>query len=126
MTEARTAYDYIGRYGRNPYDGDAVDGILVDHLADAEAHGAQPVTSAAGTQSVLLWDADGNADVFPVVCGDLIEVWTEDGPISGRCGLPVLADGYACEGHTAEREDWSALSEPEKAAWERSHDLEGI
>lgn len=72
------------------------------------------------------------------LCPDLVMVDTEDGPVSGRCMAPIVtvtvpADprygdtepetvAFACEGHSQERLGWRAMSEPERAAWERRED----
>lgn len=58
------------------------------------------------------------------VCPEIVPVVTEDGPSDGRCLAPVVADGYACEGHTAEIESWRDMSEAERAHWERQHEAE--
>lgn len=71
-------------------------------------------------------------------CPDLVEIMTEDGPVSGRCMAPIVevpvppdarygetepqSVAFACEGHTQERLGWRAMSEVEKADWERRND----
>jgi hypothetical protein len=71
-------------------------------------------------------------------CPDLVIIDTEDGPMSGRCLRPITDKIYlyraygdteahpttlpACEGHAEERVGWGAMSEPERAAWERRQD----
>lgn len=89
-------------------------GILTDHVAKVEAAG---LTVATVDGLAVVVDADG---AIPVVCSELIEVSTEDGPISGRCGLPVKAGAFACEGHGADIAAWAAQSEAETIAWERA------
>lgn len=63
-------------------------------------------------------------------CPDLVWRLTEDGLVDGRCGLPLFSvtiDGetvaFACEGHTEERLQWQRMTEAQKAAWERHHDI---
>jgi hypothetical protein len=96
----------VGRYGR-----DWVQGVVSDHLRPHH----QVRRLAGGDWVVVL--PDGSAEF--VLCSELIWVDTEDGRIDGRCGLRVDAEGYACEGHRLERERWLAMSESEKADWER-------
>lgn len=71
-------------------------------------------------------------------CPELVWIDTEDGPVTGRCGLPIsdrvwLYRGYsdevatpttlpACDGHAEERVGWGVMSESERARWERIHD----
>lgn len=122
------AWRYVGRYGPEVVIGDDPDfgllygpiqeGIIHEHLhaAGLEAH-----VIADGRQIVAL---DGK--IVPVLCSQLIMVNTEDGPGTGRCGTPLRGDAWACPGHTAEMEGWMAMSEAEKAAWERRHDEEGF
>lgn len=56
------------------------------------------------------------------VCPEIVPVWTEDGPSDGRCLAPVVPGGYACQPHTEAIEAWRAMSEAERAHWERQHD----
>jgi hypothetical protein len=73
------------------------------------------------------------------LCPDIVEVNTEDGPVTGRCKGPVavwlegldLAAGpsfqaFACETHTAERLHWQHMSELEKLGWEQRLDKTGV
>lgn len=89
-------------------------GILVEHM------------TAAGLIAHII--ADGrlivaiDGKVVPVLCSEVIPVTTEDGPSTGRCGIALQGDTYACPGHTAEREGWLALTEADKAIWERRAD----
>jgi hypothetical protein len=120
------AWRYVGRYGPMVVIGDdeefgliygpAQEGIISDHLhaAGLEAH-----VIADGRLIVAI---DGR--IVPVLCSEIIPIVTEDGPTTGRCGTPLRGDVYACPGHTAEIESWRAMSEAEKAAWERRHDEE--
>jgi hypothetical protein len=133
MTTTRTpkapspAWRYVGRYGPMAVIGDDPDfgliygpvqeGIPSDFLGDAglEAH-----VIADGRLIVAI---DGK--VVPVLCSEVISVVTEDGPGTGRCGEVLRGDVYACPGHTAEIESWLALTEADKAMWERARDEYG-
>jgi hypothetical protein len=122
------AWRYVGRYGPEVvigYDdefgtiyGPTQEGIIHEHLhaAGLEAH-----VIADGRQIVVI---DGK--IVEVLCSDIIPIVTEDGPGTGRCGTPLRGEAYACPGHTSEREGWLAMSEAEKAEWERRHDMEGF
>lgn len=96
-------------------------GIVADHLHIAEQGGAvvRPSSTGSGVEWVV-WP-DGEAD--PVLCGDIIRMpMTEDGyRPDGRCGDLATRDGM-CEGHAAEMNGWRAMSEVERAAWERRND----
>ena len=53
------------------------------------------------------WTVTCEGEVFPVLCSEMLEVSTEDGPIVGRCGRDVVAGVFDravtvphwCEGH---------------------------
>ena len=95
-------------------------GILSEHL------------QAAGLPTRRL--ADGHlVAVAPkgravhVLCSGVIMISTEDGPATGRCGYWVDREGtWGCPGHEAEATGWLALSEAEKADWERRYDREHL
>ena len=93
-------------------------GLLVDHLAEAEASGVTIRRTAGGG----LWAYAPGRSAVRVVCGDLVWIWTEDGRMDGRCGQPALADLGACEAHAADREAYLAQTEAEMMAWEREND----
>jgi hypothetical protein len=122
------AWRYVGRYGPEVVIGDDPDfglvygpvqeGIINEHL---HAAGLESHVIADGRQIVAI---DGK--IVEVLCSDIIPINTEDGPGTGRCGTPLRGDAYACPGHTSEREGWLAMSEAEKAEWERRHDMEGF
>lgn len=40
---------------------------------------------------------DGKA--IPVVCSEIVQVDTEDGPVSGRCGVNALDVTGTCDAH---------------------------
>lgn len=53
------------------------------------------------------------------LCPDLVERFTEDGPVSGRCERPIVDNEYgACAYHADERREWERMSEGDKAQWE--------
>lgn len=58
-----------------------------------------------------------------VLCSELVPDVTEDGPVVVRCGARVTGE-VACEGHQADIEHWRAMSEIERAAWERKQERE--
>ena len=109
--EAAEVANLVGSYGV-----DWEPGVLIDHLDQVPER--------------FLVD-DGTAievhgERYPVVCGDLIEVPTEDGPISGRCGIQIASrDAAGCPGHDAARREWSEMSELERRDWEIEHDRDG-
>jgi hypothetical protein len=55
-------------------------------------------------------------------CPEIVPVLTEDGPSDGRCLAPIVPGGFACPPHTEAIESWRAMSERERAYWERQHD----
>jgi hypothetical protein len=91
----RTVHDLTGVYGRGPFR----TGILSDHLHIALAAGMELRTGQDGD---YVKDADG--DTALILCSELVEVWTEDGRSTGRCGTPVLPDQWACEAHWFDRD----------------------
>jgi hypothetical protein len=101
-----------------PVYGPGQSGIISEHL-----HAAQvPTRRLAGGRWVAV--IDGHA--VPVLCPEIIPIMTEDGPATGRCGEFVDAEGGLCEPCHQAVNSWLALSEAEKAAWERRHDMEGF
>lgn len=108
LNNPTSAYDLTGCYGQ-----DWAQGILADHVGLAEAHGYRVVTL---TRTRRLVTEDGLT--WPVVCGSFVEVDTEDGPITGRCGVVATLDGE-CEAHAAQHAAWDELSEAERAYDER-------
>lgn len=75
----------VGAYGQ-----DWVTGVLAEHVSEDTCI----IVDTSGRTFVLT-----NDDNFPVLCGEIVEIQTEDGLISGRCGLSVYNRGYACPGH---------------------------
>lgn len=91
-----------------------MDTILIDHVAqDAR------VRIGPSGQAYVVGDK-GKATL--IVCGDIVQRVTEDGPETGRCGLPVYRDFGQCERHADERIWWASLTERERAGIERIED----
>lgn len=94
-------------------------GILIDHVRFLDPARVRVLT----TGRPVAVGSDGAA--IDIVCGDIVMIQTEDGPMDGRCGRKVISlTAAACAGHAAERDHWQAMSEAEKATWERRHDEE--
>lgn len=111
LTTTSALEDLTGAYGL-----DWKAGVLSEHLHLAEAN---PALRLATTASGLTWVAPARGGkAVPVVCSEIVAIPTEDGPVSGRCGLFATVDG-ACEGHAEERAYWTELSEAERAYMER-------
>lgn len=105
------ATDLVGYYGE-----DFTAGILAEHL-----HLADPDLVRTLASGTLVVNVDGAA--VPIVCGDVIELRTEDGPVSGRCGLPVdPRHGGACTGHARQHDYWHSMSQLDTLIWEQRQD----
>lgn len=89
--------------------------VISEHLPAFVAAGGVHRPSAGFSAGWAV--VDGVA--YPIVCSEVIEVWTEDGRQSGRCGEHALAETGACEPHSEERAAWLALSEAERVHVER-------
>jgi hypothetical protein len=76
----------VGNYGQ-----DWKAGVLSEHLRPAHSARRLP----GGTWIVIQPDGSTNK----IVCSELIWVFTEDGRIDGRCGLPVDEHGLTCPRH---------------------------
>ena len=103
----------LSRYATG-YGQDWTPGVLTEHQTGFIAAGGVVRVEADGTSAALL----PSGRVYPMVCGSIIMVDTEDGPVSGRCGVPATRDG-ACDRHAAEAEEWATASERTRSAWER-------
>lgn len=94
MAKTITLDSLIGGYGPR-----WEQGILTEHLYLAESLGLTLVTETDGTATI---------EGTPVVCSEVIGIYTEDGTITGRCGEPAIlnacGDWIWCEGH--DRADW--------------------
>lgn len=113
MRVLRTAEDFVGGYGPT-----YKTGVLSEHGASFTAAGGRisPAASGSGRE----WAVLPSGEALPVVCSELIEIATEDGMVSGRCGTPSTVDGM-CVPHAAEMRSWLQASEAERLAWEKVH-----
>lgn len=94
-----------GAYGQ-----DWVTGVLAEHVpADVSVY-----VSSNGKTFVM--ETKGSRVALPVLCGEIVEIYTEDGTIHGRCGQPVYERGIACPGHQEMIEAWR--NEPQDAWYE--------
>lgn len=110
---ARTPEQFLSAYGHR-----WVTGVITEHLEAFVAAGG--VVRQARSGSGAAWAIVGRK-AYPVLCSDLIPVQTEDGTISGRCGILAVRHG-SCENHAAEADTWLAMAEIERKAWERDRD----
>lgn len=102
FTTTTAPAQFIGSYGQNWNAG-----LLSEHVASFVAAGGTVRGAASGSGAA--WAVvDGVA--YPVVCSEIVEVHTEDGPMSGRCGARATVDGL-CAHHEAIVATWDA------AAW---------
>lgn len=110
LEEAEVA-NLVGSYGV-----DWEPGLLVDHLDQVP-------------ERFLVDDGiaiEVHGERYPVVCGELIEVPTEDGPVSGRCGTQIASrDAAGCPGHAAALQGWADMTELERRDLERDEDRFG-
>ena len=90
FTTTDTLDDFVGNYGNDRFRR----GIVVDHVPAAIAAGH---TYRRLTRSAVVVDSSGRT--APVLCGEIIRVDTEDGPVSGRCGGLANLDGL-CDRHS--------------------------
>lgn len=94
------------------------EGLLSEHVEAFRAAGGTVRFAASGSGRAWAVRSDGRA--VPVVCGYIIEVFTEDGRDSGRCGADAYSGTYGmCEGHGAECARFMASTEAERLSWER-------
>lgn len=78
------------------------EGILIDHVDAAQRAGHVLVRTGSGHG--WMHPATGGRAIR-VVCGELIKISTEDGPVSGRCGAPALLDTGRCDVHDVFADD---------------------
>jgi hypothetical protein len=100
--EVPDAWKWVGCYGP---DGTS-QGIISEHLG---LDGLEPEVTADGHQVVIIEN-----DEIPVLCSELVPGYTEDGPITARCGTPLRGDHFACRAHRYEIDH--------RMAWERQLD----
>ena len=88
-TSSNTVWDFEGVYGNGPFR----QGIISEHVPSALNAGLRlhPLT-----RSAFVVDPEGRTS--PVLCSELIRVDTEDGPVSGRCGVLANLNGL-CDRH---------------------------
>lgn len=91
LTATSTLEDLTGSYGV-----DWKAGVLSEHLHLAEANTDLQVRTLPSGRTWVAPARGGKA--VPVVCSEIIAIPTEDEVVSGRCGLPVGAEGV-CEVH---------------------------
>lgn len=84
----------VGSYGQN-----WKAGVLSEHIRPGHT------THRLPTGTLIVIQPDGSTN--KVVCSELIEVWTEDGRITGRCGLPVDESDLTCAGHELPAADFT-------------------
>lgn len=110
LEEAEVA-NLVGSYGV-----DWEPGLLVDHL--------DQVPERFFVDDGIAIEVHGER--YPVVCGELISVPTEDGPVSGRCGIQIASrDAVGCPGHAAALRGWADMTELERRDLERDEDRFG-
>lgn len=90
----KTLEDLQGSYGQGWRQG-----ILTDHAGLATEAGAVVRIPRHGKATYLV-PAKGGAAI-PVLCGEIVMIHTEDGPIDGRCGNDVPGGAFTCEAHGA-------------------------
>ena len=90
LTAQTALINFLGSYGP-----EWRTGVVVDHVEMFVAAGGtvRPAASGSGASWAVV---DGIA--YPVVCGELVAIRTEDGVTDGRCGSPATVDG-CCAGH---------------------------
>jgi hypothetical protein len=93
-------------------------GIISEHVPAAVKRGL--MVRKTHTLTEWVYDPATTEKAVPVLCSELIVVWTEDGPTTGRCGL--MAKEGVCEGHASVIREWWAQSDAELLAWERELD----
>lgn len=111
LTPTSDPYDVMGMYGPGPFR----QGVLDEHVYLLPEDRIREGTN-------VRWVITDDGKAWPVLCGHLIPVVTEDGPTDGRCGQPADKDRGACDGHADEMDHWRSLSEPERAYWEREQE----
>lgn len=113
----KTLDDFTGAYGA-----DWTTGVLADHLGSALEAGML-VHTAKTTGKLFVTGPKGGAAV-PVLCGEIVMIWTEDGYIDGRCGDHVTAESeIACPGHAEAINGWRNLSLYEREALVRELEM---
>lgn len=92
-------------------------GLIVDDTDSFARAGGTIRTSASGR---LEWAVLPDGRAFPVLCGDIVMRYYEEGEsYTDRCGKPATNHG-ACQGHGEARDSWRAMTEAERCAMERA------
>lgn len=114
-------FDLSGSYGSRP---PFAQGVLVDH---EHLFTGRTSTNDAGERVLI-----GPHGPVSVLCGEIVEVTTEDGRSDGRCGGPVMGNDHACAAHRREEiegdDGWEHLRRawgPEGIEWEQRMEQEG-
>ena len=90
-------------------------GLLSEHEYLFTQEGGIIRTLANGNRVALVPRESGcSMDAYPIVCSELVQDFTEDGPISVRCGLRCEGEAYACPGHFEEIERYRSMREDER------------
>ena len=114
LTTTTPPEQFIGSYGPTYRSS-----LVIDHTNLFEAAGGTIHVGLHATWAMVPgWQA------FPVVCGEIVWIDTEDGRTDGRCGINVDGDKGACAAHAEERDAFMAMDESELCQWER--DREGV
>jgi hypothetical protein len=94
FTTSTKPSEIVGSYGQHWREG-----VLSEHLS--------VFLKAGGTfrpaQTFEGWAVAEDGRAYPVLCSELVEVQTEDGPMTGRCGEHSVRNGF-CEYH--DFSDW--------------------
>lgn len=96
--KSHTLSDWAGNYGQPPRQHH---GVITEHV-HVIMRNCKDVTidiqRATDGTTVDGYLVQGD-DRFQLLCSEVINVYTEDGPVSGRCGHPVFGDRPVCEMH---------------------------
>lgn len=91
LTEATPFEQFVGSYGQTWRTG-----VISDHVSLMLQGGHFVHYSGNGAIHVV---ESGTGRTARVLCSEIVEVATEDGPISGRCGNPLFTFGLECARH---------------------------
>lgn len=92
-------------------------GVLSEHLDLALRTG---LVARRLPGSTWVYDPDQPGErAVPVVCSELVPIWTEDGRVTGRCGELAGPSTGMCHTHADIVEGWRNQSEEDLIEWER-------
>lgn len=97
-------------------------GVLTDHLGRLVEAGVDLHVTASGRRVAIFEDGSS----LPILCSEIVPLYTEDGVVDGRCGRYVRNDDDACPGHQFGIDRWRNASEIERAAIERREEEEAL